>query len=52
MVFGIYALHHNASVWGDDVEVSGLGILYFAILKSNVSTFDSLIVFCLTAFTQ
>jgi len=21
VMFAIYALHHNASVWGDDVEV-------------------------------
>ena len=24
VIFGIYALHHNASVWGDDVEVCAL----------------------------
>ena len=32
VVFGIYPLHHNASVWGDDVEVCALTDDGWAIL--------------------
>ena len=41
MIFGIYGLHHNASVWGDDVEVcvlmdNGWGhIVQWHLMESN-----------------